>query len=458
MPLGTFFFLVRPFPGMALILIPEAGANRRNLVRLCLLRGVLVVALVLAAALVVWLEGIPLYRDGGFLLAVLLFTGLNLWTLWHLRRGQAVEEAGLFLQLVADVLLMTLVLYRTGGATNPFVSYYLVPLTIAAAILRLRFTIGIALLTLAAYTVLLSHYVPLRLFGHEPGMTMAAHTGHDMAAMASAETGFNLHIVGMWLNFLLSAGLITFFVSRMSHALREQDRRLAEQHESLLQREQVLALGALAAGAAHELGTPLATMSVIARELEAELPPDSPLREDALQLRTQLAQCREILKGLRAQAEGEPPRQALSQLVGHAVGRMEVMYPACAFAQAMEAPDREVQAPATLPQVLVNLLDNAARAARARVEVSSRGDHREWVLEIRDDGAGIAPEVAPRLGEPFVSGREEGLGIGYFLSHASVNQWGGSIRLQPRAEGGTQTTLRLPWTVLQPGPLPEAGA
>lgn len=484
---------------MALPLAPESGANRRNLVRLCLLRGVLVVALVLAAVLVSWLGDIPLYRDGGILLAVLLFTGVNLWTLWRLRRGQAVGEAGLFLQLVVDVLLMTLVLYRTGGATNPFVSWYLVPLTIAAAILRLRFTIGLALLTLAAYTLLLSHYLPLRLFDHEPGPVLEpvavsapaasaapgaaadAHAGHDAgmpaghvamaghaghatmaapgsAASASAESGFNLHVVGMWLNFLLSAGLITFFVSRMSNALREQDRRLAEQHESLLQREQVLALGALAAGAAHELGTPLATMSVIAREIEAELPEDSPLREDAVQLRAQLAQCREILKGLRAQAAGELPRQPLSQLVRHAVERMEVMHPGRAFVQELQVADVEIQPPATLPQVLVNLIDNAAQAARSRVDVRIGGDAAEWVLEIRDDGAGIAPEVATRLGEPFVSGREEGLGIGYFLSHASVNQWGGSIRLQPRAEGGTLTTLRLPWPVLHPQPQPEVRA
>lgn len=149
----------------------------------------------------------------------------------------------------------------------------------------------------------------------------------------------------------------------------------------------------------------LATMSVIAREIEAELPVDSPLREEAVLLCRQLALCRDILQGLRAQAAGELPRQPLSTLVGHAVRRMEVMYPARAFALTMALPDRLVQAPATLPQVLVN-------------------------------------------------GRAEGLGIGYFLSNASVNQWGGSIRLQPRGEGGTLTPLRLPWTVLQPGPLP----
>lgn len=469
----------------------DAGANRRNLARLCLLRGLLVLALVLAAALAEWLGGVPLHRDGGLLLAVLLFTAVNLATLWWLRRGGAVGEAGLFLQLVADVLLMTLVLYRTGGATNPFVSYFLVPLTIAAATLRLRHTAGLAALTLAAYTLLLSHYVPFSLFGSESGRVVleavpsaapapvpldghgehAGHGGHAPApepgAQAGADAhaghvlaagdGFNLHIVGMWLNFLLSAGLITFFVSRMSHALREQDRQLAEQHEALLQREQVLALGALAAGAAHELGTPLSTMSVIAREIENGLPADSPLREDATLLRGQLAQCREILQGLRAQAAGELPRQPLSRLLRHAVERMQVMHPGRQFRLAVELPDREVQPPATLPQVLVNLLDNAAQAARASVDIRVGEAPGEWRLEIRDDGPGIAPEVAPRLGEPFVSGREEGLGIGYFLSHASVNGWGGSIRLQPRAEGGTLTTLRLPWAVLQPSPLPGGG-
>lgn len=442
---------------MPFVLTPDTGAHDRNLARLCLLRTVLVLALLLAAVLAQWLEGVPLYRDGGFLLAVLLLTVFNGWTLWRLRQRAVVGEAGLFLQLAVDVALMSLVFYRTGGATNPFVSWYLVPLAIAAATLRLRFTIGIAVLALAAHTVLLNHYLPFRLFAAGAERAPEAHALHDLHALQGAhggmEGGFNLHVLGMWMNFLLSAGLITYFVSRMSHALHEQDRRLADQHEHLLQREQVVALGALAAGAAHELGTPLATMSVIAREIEAELPADSPLREEALLLRQQLAQCRGILQGLRAQAAGEAPRQPLSALVRRAVERMEVVHPALAFELGLELPDRSVQVPPTLPQVLVNLLDNAAQAARSHVQVRGREEAGVLCLEIRDDGAGIAPEVARRLGEPFVSGREEGLGIGYFLSHASVNQWGGSIRLQARPEGGTLTTLRLPWPVLQPQPL-----
>ena len=134
------------------------------------------------------------------------------------------------------------------------------------------------------------------------------------------------------------------------------------------------------------------------------------------------------------------------------------MHPSRRFALCLELPDRSVQAPATLPQVLVNLLDNAAHAARGEVGIRVSEAGGECRLEIRDDGAGIAPEVAGRLGEPFVSGREDGLGIGYFLSHASVNQWGGSIHLQARPEGGTLTTLCLPWAILQPGaPAGEKG-
>lgn len=439
---------------------PGSGAHSRNLARLCLLRSLLIAALLLAAVLMAWLQDIPLYRDGWLLLAVLLLAGFNLWTLRRLRRRGTASEVELLSQLVVDVLLVTLVLYRTGGSTNPFVSYYLVPLTIAAATLRPRLTFGLALLTLLAYTLLLYFYVPFALFDGvhaRHALELAAVDPHVHHAIrvepAPAGSDFNLHIWGMWVNFLLSAGLITFFVSRMSRALREQDRRLAEQHERLLRREQVLALGALAAGAAHELGTPLATMSVIARELETALPADSPLREEAALLNQQLLHCRGILQNLRVQAAGESPRLPLSTLLGEAVARIELLYPQRRFLLQSHLPERSVQPPPTLSQVLINLLDNAAQAASHAVEVHLREEGGDCVLDIYDDGSGIAPEIAARLGQPFVSGRQDGLGIGYFLSHASVNEWGGSIHLQAGEGGGSQLRLRLPWFVLRPEPV-----
>lgn len=265
---------------------------------------------------------------------------------------------------------------------------------------------------------------------------------------AVAGQGFNLHIFGMWLNFVLSAGLITFFVSRMSYALREQDKQLADQHERLLQREQVVSLGALAAGAAHELGTPLSTMSVIARDIEQELPADSPLREDIVMLRRQLALCREVLGDLREQAAGEGLPGTLQGLVAAAIDRMEVVHPRCRFEFNCSADDVAIRPPSTLLQVIVNLLDNAAQAARQRVAIVLVHGESECCVEITDDGDGVDPAVVARLGQPFVTSKENGMGIGYFLSHASINALGGRIEISSRAEGGARTCLWLPWSAL----------
>lgn len=438
----------------------DGSANHRNLARLCLLRTILLAGLLVALALAEWGLSAPVFSDPLILSALLLLTVFNGWTVWRLQRQVPPEESELLLQLVVDVALMTLILYRTGGSTNPFVSWYLVPLTIAAATLRLGRTVALALLTLAAYSLLLFHYVPFAPFGgmaiggvESVALTAAdPHAHHQMMLHADhavdGEQGFNLHVFGMWLNFLLSAGLITFFVSRMSRALREQDRQLSQQREHLLQREQVVSLGALAAGAAHELGTPLSTMSVIARDIEQELPVDSPLREDVVMLRRQLALCREVLQDLRDQASGQGLPATLHELLGAAVARMEVMHPRCRFVVPPGQQDIAITAPSTLLQVMVNLLDNAAQAATETVALAISEEGNECCIDILDDGNGIDPDVAARLGQPFVTSKEDGMGIGYFLSHASINALGGRIEITVRPEGGTRTRLCLPWQSL----------
>lgn len=444
---------------MFLMLRHDASAHQRNLARLCLLRTILLAGLLLALGLAEWGLGVSVFSDPAIVVALLMLTIFNGWSLWRLQSRQNVTEAVLFAQLVVDVILMTVVLYRTGGSTNPFVSWYLVPLTIAAATLRIGFTTSLALLTLSTYSLLLFHYVPFSPFGGMQSlqgvklMPDDPHAHHQMMLHAAqggtgVDAGPTLHVFGMWLNFVLSAGLITFFVSRMSHALREQDKKLAEQHEHLLQREQVVSLGALAAGAAHELGTPLSTMTVIARDIEQELPADSPLREDVVMLRRQLSLCREILHDLRDQASGEGLPDSLDGLVRAAVERMEVVHPRCQFDMNLPRDDVDITPPSTLLQVLVNLLDNAAQAAQQRVSIAWQDEMAVCCIDISDDGRGIDPEVAARLGQPFVTSKEDGMGIGYFLSHASINALGGRIEVTARAEGGTRTRLCLPWVAL----------
>lgn len=440
----------------------DASAHQRNLSRLCLLRTILLAGLLLALGVAEWGLSVPVFADATIIFSLLLLTIFNGWTLWRVQRRVAVSDTELCVQLGVDVALMTLILYRTGGATNPFVSWYLVPLTIAAATLRTRYTLLLVLITLLAYSVLLFHYVPFSPFDGAQMATQAVpqiadhshaahramrHAGHADTS-TSVNESFNLHVFGMWLNFMSSAGLIAFFVSRMSHALREQDKQLAEQRERLLQREQVVSLGALAAGAAHELGTPLSTMLVIARDIEQDLPDDSPLREDVVMLQKQLTLCRTVLQGLREQASGAGAPATLHGLINAAVERMEIIHPRCQFVLENLSDKVAIKAPSTLLQALVSLLDNAAQAAKQQVQLTVLRDESMCIIDICDDGAGIDPEVAARLGQPFVTSKEDGMGIGYFLSHASINTLGGRIEIVPLPDGGTRTRLALPWRAL----------
>lgn len=153
-------------------------------------------------------------------------------------------------------------LYYSGGSTNPFVSYYLVPLTIAAATLPWIYSMVLSGLALTGYTLLLIWYHPLHL-----------------QAVQHEAMLINLHLFGMWLNFALSAAFITFFVVKMSEALRWQAHMQAERREESMRDQQLLAVATQAAGAAHELGTPLATMSVLLNELRQERPQDPTCRK-----------------------------------------------------------------------------------------------------------------------------------------------------------------------------------
>ena len=170
----------------------------------------------------------------------------------RLRRKLPVSSVEFFAQLMVDVFALTALLYFSGGSTNPFISLYLLPLTIAAAALPWAYTWVMAAITISCYTLLLFYYVPLP---HD-------HEEHN--------SEFNLHVSGMWLAFVLSTVLIAWFVVKMGISIRERDKDLASAREQALRNEQLIALGTLAAGAAHELGTPLATMAIVSGELQDE--------------------------------------------------------------------------------------------------------------------------------------------------------------------------------------------
>lgn len=362
---------------------------------------------------------------------------VNLGTAWRLRRPWPVSDLELLGQLGADVLLLTLALYLSGGATNPFVSLYLLPLTIAVIVLPAVHAWAVALLTGAAYSLLIYWHQPLA----------QEHAHHQTRA-------FDLHVLGMWVNFLLSAVLVVFFVGRMAASVRARERELAEARERALRDGHLVMLGTFAAGAAHELGTPLSTMAVVVNELEREHAREPALAEDLGTLRAQIGHCKRILTQLveragRARAEGVR-RRPLDLVIEEAVERWKLLRPEASLRLRMEGRGAipHVAAEETLTQALVSMLNNAADASPEDVEL-----HCDWAqgavkLEIRDRGRGPSRDALRVAGrEPYSEKAPQGLGLGLLLASAAIERIGGTLALDNAAGGGL---ARVTLPIVQP--------
>ncbi len=420
-------------PGAALPPPSLESSAALNLRRLLWLRAITLAGLGLTLVFAVARLGMPLPLRplAGVLTGMLV---LSLATLWRLRCAWPVRDRELFGQLLLDVASLTALFYFSGGSTNPFVTLYLLPLAIAAAALPAGYVWGMAAVTTLNYTALLAWHVPL------------PHSEHAHGA------DFGMHVLGMWLGFMLSAALIAWFAVRMTTTVRERDRMLAAMRENGLRHERVLALGTLATGAAHELGTPLSTMAVLVKDIE----PERGIGADKLViLRTQIARCKEILASLSAaagQVRAESGQSlALDAWLRELVDKWLVLRPGVNARQHFDGtqPPPRVVAELTLAQAITNILNNAADASPDSVEIDARWSADELVLEIADRGAGLAPEVQASAGESFLTTKSDGLGLGLFLAYTTLGRFGGTVRLMPRDGGGTLCRLTLPLATLK---------
>ena len=361
---------------------------------------------------------------------------LTVFSLWRTTRPWPVADNEFLAQLLIDVLGWTALMYFTGGANNPFVSYYIVPLVIAAAVLPWRHTWLVASISLLAYSLLLYFYEPFPLFTPHAAM---GHSG-----------GANVHILGMWFNFLFSAGLITYFVVRMAAILRQQEAQAVVQREDRLRNDQIMAVASLAAGTAHELGTPLSTMTVLVDEMLQDDTLGTQARQDCELLRDQVMQCRSTLAELSRTAEltsvEQTRRQSVGEFAQQTLERWAVRRPGMIYSINCPASSPGVDFDLTMAQALENLLNNAADAGSDRVEVNVSWSQREATISIRDWGSGIPPELLENIGKPMIHADKSGLGIGLMLSQATVARYGGRIELRNMRDGGTLATLILPLT------------
>lgn len=411
-----------------------------------------------------WLGiSLPLFP---MLAAVLFLTLVNTVTWWQVGQDLPVDDGELFAQLCLDLLVLAWLLFFAGGAENPFISLLLLPLTIGAAVLPVRYILAIAVMAFAAYTLLIFFNQPLpliqsRLSDLDAALSKAC--GMNRATIHQ-EGGFALHVVGMWLNFVISALIVSVFLARNAGALRQREREIHTFRERALRQERILAIGLLAAGAAHKLGTPLSTMAVVLREMELSEGNLEERADDLRLLRSQVERCKGILAEIVGSASAAPAASLPADVwLAHLVDEWHVLRPKVRLppihldtsaAAPFVRPDR------SLDQALQSLLDNAADASPQSVELRLAWDTQSLTVDILDRGQGIDERVAGLLGQAPVSSKSPaddtvgGLGIGFFLTNATIERFGGEVEVFDREGGGTRTRVILPLAQLEPEPSP----
>jgi two-component system sensor histidine kinase RegB len=399
----------------------RALLGRLVVVRLALIAG--------WAAGIAWLHwGLGIVMPLGPMASVLvLMLVFSLSTAWRLKQPAPATQLEFLAHLLTDLTAFAVLVFFSGGATNPFVSLMLVPVVIAAVSLRPRWVWLLAAVAGGYYALLLFVYQPL--------------------AIADPIAAYGMHLGGMWFNFLISAALIALFVTRMHAALRARDHTLAALREKQLRDERILALGTQAALAAHELATPLATIQTTAHELAAEFANDPEIGDDCRLLERQAQACKRILTELAARAQDSPPAaQPLDVWLTQLIERWQILRPDARIEAELPADTRPFTVPDGLEPAVLNILNNAADAADTPVEFLARADAQALQLDIADRGAGFTPDQQAQAGRvlmPSAGGR--GWGVGLALTHATLERAGGRIELTERAGGGTCVRIVIPW-------------
>jgi two-component system sensor histidine kinase RegB len=354
------------------------------------------------------------------------------------RRTLIVRDWALAIPMVLDIMLLTVLLFLTGGPFNPFSFLYLVHIALAAVVLSARLTWGLVALSLVCFGSLFVEHTWLPM----PMPTQLSHADQ-----------MRMHMQGMWFAFAVAAGFITYFVTRVRQSLELREAELARAHTLASQGEKLASLATLATGAAHELSTPLSTIAVIAKELERALVhADETARNDARLIRREVERCREILQRMAADSgmtgEGDKIGVSVRDLLATAFDGLPNMQ-RLRLEIAADATDSVLHAPPlATAQALRGVLKNALQASAhdSHVDVKARLVHDGCEIRVRDFGAGMTGDVLARAGEPFFTTKEpgEGMGLGLFLTRVVIERAGGRVLLESKPGRGTTARVTLP--------------
>lgn len=361
---------------------------------------------------------------------------LNLVTLSR-RSKWSDTNLPLFLALVLDVIALTAQLYLSGGAHNPFTSLYLLQVVIGAVLLEAWSSWALVAITSGTFALLAFLRRPLAL------------------PAEYASTLSDSFVLGSWINFVLAATLLVAFVTRIAANLRDRDANVADLRQRAAEEEHIVRMGLLASGAAHELGTPLSSISVLLGDWKGDVAirRNGRLSAEVDEMRAEVARCKDIVSGIlfaAGEVTGEAParttlrtflRATLDRWRGAASDRV-------GFDDRLGT-DMPIVADRALAQALTNLLDNAVEAQARSITLVALRDGDMVRLSVRDDGNGFDANVLAAIGKPYNSSKDrQGAGLGLFLATNVLRTLGGTIEVVNRAEGGAETTLVLPVAAL----------
>lgn len=423
--------------GWNVAMLSHDGANRRNMLLLIQLRWLAVAGQVATILLVHYAMGIPLplfwllAAPAGLVLVNLISAPIT-------ARRNGVEDQELMVALLTDVAALTWLLYLTGGAANPFAALYLMQVVMGAVLLAPVYAWALIAITSACFAGLGLHNLPLNL------------------PPARENALLSLYLQGSLICFVLMAVLLVLFVTRISQNLRERDASMATLRQQAAEHDHIVRMGLLASGAAHELGTPLASLSVILSDWKRmpALTRDADLAQDMAVMRAEVERCKSIVTGIlmsAGEARGQAPeRTTVRAFVADVVEAWNGDGVVTEIHDGLSHNPVIIADPA-LRQVLGVLFDNAVEAGAKRIKLSTSLADDVLSIVVRDNGPGFAASILADLGKPYTSTKDRpGSGLGLFLLMNVIRSLGGKVEASNPAAGGGEVRLTLPLAALAP--------
>ena len=410
-----------------------AGYRHKNMLYLIRLRWIAIAGQISTIAVVSFILGIHLPLPQMLaVLACLVAFNIGSHLRWH--ENPIVTNREMFLALLVDVGSLTAQLYFSGGTTNPFAFLFLLQVILSAVLLDAWATWTIVAITCLCLAGLSLFSRPLQLL------------------LEQSDAFPTLYVNGMLICFLLNAGLLVILITRITGNLRAGDAQLADLRQRAVEEEHIVRMGLLASGAAHELGTPMATMSVILGDWRRmpEFANNPLLQEDIAEMQTQLQRCKSIVTGILMSAgetRGESSaKTTIRKFLGDLVKEWRASRPVVGFSYEDHIPqDRPVVFDSALKQTICNLLDNALDASPQWLKLEARLEGNTLQLTVTDAGPGFSPTMLANFGKPYHSSKgRPGGGLGLFLVVNVVRTLGGSAAARNHPRGGAVVEIKLP--------------